>query len=507
MPVLAACLLVAIGAGVAGAQEPDPVEDLVVRDTQWPASPLLPAGHWALVAVRRGEALGLVAGYQPAQRTAPRLVVGAALREASQRAAQEAPHLEELARGWYDAFREEFPEVEPLLVGEVVGSGPRGSAVRLDYLDHAGREAPGIGVLPPDRSGGVPLPDRSGMSLGAELAAAVGPHLSLLVEPEVGPERSWLRGVDLVAGWGPLTFSLGRQPVGYGYAAGGAVVLSGAAAFDRLQLETARPFELPGWLSYLGPVSFNTFLSRFTEERHVGDPYFWGASGSIRPHPRFTFSIHRAAFFGGGTAPEPITPYNLLLSFVGKHVGQFANQIVAAEVRYRVPTEALLPVTLYLEWGAEDSAGAFYKVPGNVFGIFLPALPALPQVAMGVERSYFGTACCGNPLWYRHVGHLGGWAARDVPLGHHLGGNGSEWLLYTRADLLGARLRLDGRAFWRSRLGDNQFAPGREGDSFGLAGNAAWRLASRADLHLSLFREAGATWSEQALQAGVRVFF
>lgn len=472
-----------------------------------PASPVLPPDHWALAALRRAQALGLVEWYQPAQRAVPRLLVGTALRDAALRAAREAPPWESLARSWDLAFRDEFRDVDELLARNGVAAGVRGGTLELGLEDQRGRGAAGTGAMPADRTGGWELPDQAGVVVTAALTAALGPHLAVLVEPQLRPDRLDLQGFDLIAGWGPLAFSLGRQTVGYGYGAGGGVVLSGEVALDRLQVETARPLDPPGLLRYLGPTTFTTFLTRFSEERHVGEPFFWGASGSIRPHDRLTLSIHRGAFIGGGLQPGPFTARNLLFTLIGKHADHFANQIVAGELRFRAPTERVLPATLYVEWGAEDSAGAFYKVPGRIFGIYLPALPGVHAVSAGVERAEFGTACCGNPFWYRHLTHSGGWTSQDRPLGHALGGNGWEWLVYSRAELLRARLRLDGRLFRRDRWSENLFSPERQGRSTGVTARAAWRLAPNAEAEISLSREAGWQWTEHAAHSRVRVSF
>lgn len=471
------------------------------------ASPLLPPDHWAVLAARRAEALGLLDSYLPAQRAVPRLVVGAALRDASERAAGRSRELHELLLSWQERFREEFPEVAMLVAGDEPSGPLRGSSAYAGYTNHLGRDAPGLGEHPPTVTGASPLPDLSGALAGASLAVAAGRRLALLVEPQLGPERVTLAGADLVSLWGPISVSLGRQPVGYGYSVGGGVVLSGAVAFDRLQIESTRALRLPGTLGGIGPVSFNTFLARINEERHQGDPFFWGASVTWRPHPRFNLSVNRATPIGGGLAPEPITAEGLFLSFFGKHVAHLTNQVVAAEFRYRLPTERLVPLTAYLEWGAEDSAGAFYNVPGQIFGLYLPALPAVPQVAAGVEYARFAPSCCGNPTWYRHVAHDGNWVLADRPLAHGLGGHGEEWMLYGQAALLGARLDLDGRIVRRERLRENLFVPGREGRSTGFAGRATWRLTPRVDAQLLLSRESGSGWTEQALQTGARVFF
>jgi len=72
---------------------------------------------------------------------------------------------------------------------------------------------------------------------------------------------------------------------------------------------------------------------------------------------------------------------------------------------------------------------------------------------------------------------------------------------------MGARLRLNGQAFARTREGENLFVPGREGRSTGASLGAALRVQARSDIRLDAFRESGAGWSEHAAAFGVRAFF
>jgi hypothetical protein len=184
--------------------------------------------------------------------------------------------------------------------------------------------------------------------------------------------------------------------------------------------------------------------------------------------------------------------------------------------RLRLPTEDFLPLTLYLEWGAEDAAGAWWDVPGRVFGVSVPALPGLPEVEAGAEYARFSGFCCGNPPWYFHGEFLGNWVAEDVPLGHPLGGEGWEALAYLNADALDARLRLEARGFLRERSdaglftlqqAGNLFAPARTGRSWGGSLDAAWRVTPSLEARVRLFRDAGDGWSEHRVGAGVDWLF
>ena len=116
--------------------------------------------------------------------------------------------------------------------------------------------------------------------------------------------------------------------------------------------------------------------------------------------------------------------------------------------------------------------------------------------------------CCGNPTWYRHWLFTDGWTVTGTPLGHPLGGHGSEWLGFASADLLDARLRLTLRAFHRDRGGENLFAPDRAGISNGAAGGAELRATSAVDVLLRAAVEKGSSgWRQSRASAAVRVRF
>jgi hypothetical protein len=392
-----------------------------------------------------------------------------------------------------------------VLLGSLAGAGLRG---------HAGVITPGAGIFE-GRTDPLPLPDQGEGYVQAHLAASPVSWLTASIEADLGTDGAEIPHWEIVARLGRAALSAGDQPVGYGYGRGGGIVLSGVS-LPTVQLQTAEPFHAPGWLELLGSVSLHTFLTRISDPRHPSNPWFWGMRGSIQPHPRFTASVNRAAFFGGKDTDVPFTPRNLAGVFIGVLNGDFENQLVSADFRYRVPTERVLPLTLYLEWGAEDAAGGWWDVPGIVAGAFVPALPGVPALAAGVEHASFATFCCGNPPWYFHAGFPGGWVANDTPLGHPLGGEGSETMLYLSGTAADARLRTDARAFRRTRSdagyhtpqrAGNLFVPQRAGTSWGAELRGALRLFTRSDVHAGYFIDSGAGWMEQRFSVGTAVFF
>ncbi|MBW3572762.1 MAG: capsule assembly Wzi family protein, partial [Gemmatimonadetes bacterium] len=232
-----------------------------------------------------------------------------------------------------------------------------------------------------------------------------------------------------------------------------------------------------------------------------------------QPHARLSFAVNRATLFGGA---EEVTADKVLRMLVGVIRGStFENQVLSFEGRWRLPTDALLPATVYLEWGADDGAGALDEMPAQVAGVLFPALPGVPEVAAGAEYVRIADACCGHGPWYFNFTFPGNWARGSYPLGHPLGGEGWEAAGFARAELLDARLRLDARGFVRDRSDSsyetfragNLYSPTRTGRSTGVQGGASYRLRPYLELRARGRAEVGDAWSETALDAQLAVFF
>lgn len=474
------------------------------------ASPLLPPEHWAVRAVERADALGLAGGFFPAQDAVPRGVVLDALEHAAARAQERSPGLGRVAQGWLERFREEFPEYGEDAEGDALLLPANGS-VGAGFSDERGRLSPVAGYQT-TRGEPQPVPDVS--TPRADLAASVhaGRHAAGWIHGR------WQEGGADVARWeavaqaGPLALSAGKQPVSYGWGEGGGVVLS-STLMPRVEVRTVRPLRPGGVLRWAGAISGHTFASRLGGSRHPDEPWLWGARVAFQPHARLSFAVNRASIFGGD---DPLTAGKLFKMALGVIRGtRFENQVLSFEGRWRLPTESVVPATLYLEWGADDGAGALDELPARVAGIFLPALPGAPELAAGAEYARFPVACCGHGPWYLNSSHTGNWARGSRPLGHPLGGEGWELAAYGRADLLDARLRVQLRGFARHRsdeslatlTGGNLYTPGRAGRATGFTARAAWRLTPRVELRAAGFGEAGDGWSEQGLDAAVSVFF
>jgi hypothetical protein len=478
------------------------------------ASPFVSVNDWAIAALRRLDALGLLENsIDLGDRTPSIAEVERATREAVEVAQRSAPDLVALAAGYRARFEEQYPRFDGFPASPFAFGAAEGS-----YLHAHGRLLPGTFVptvpgtswpvswSPPTRGEDVSNP-----AFVARLGAQLGPGLSAWVSPRLQGSELSVEEAYAVAGWRGLGAWAGRRPVGFGPALGGGVVLNGITAFDGAGVFLRQPVRLPWVLGRFGSVDLETFLSRSEDSGEVRDPLLWAARATLMPHRRLTIGLNRAAMFGGDGEAAP-TLLDLLYAIVGEHtdrdqVRNFENQVASVDARWRVPVP--VPLEAYGEWGFEDSAGAWKDVPGIVAGISLPALPGVPEVGIATEYAFLKRSCCGNPDWYRHRGAFwNGWVQGGEPLGHPLAGHGRELRLRSDAALFDTRLRLGLDFFARNRGDQNLFAPDREGGSRG--GDLRLELTPRAGASVVVrgrLERGDSGWQESDGYVGVRWSF
>ena len=159
----------------------------------------------------------------------------------------------------------------------------------------------------------------------------------------------------------------------------------------------------------------------------------------------------------GGEGNAPITLRNFITMLYGDHAGvqgEFHTEVFAFDASFRPPVP--LPLLLRLEWAIDDGAGMIHRAPGMVWAVELGALPGLPQVSAGFERTLFsGCYGCRNTLWYRNWSFRGGWTDDGALLGHPLGGHGREHRFHGRFDAATLPLQLGAELRLRERRSEN----------------------------------------------------
>lgn len=490
------------------------------------ASPFLPAGHWAITTVRHLSALGLTDrrfGWGDGSLT--QREVARALRDAATSPPPGPPgaaraEFTAIARDAWARFAAEFPATVRALDegGRTVATRPEGWAMAA-FDRHTGVLPTGhtLSKERDDYASPSPLP---GIATGVgevNASTMVTPYLAASITPEWGPDLTVREGYGMAA-WRTVGVWGGRRAMAYGPGAGGGLIFNPAVAFDGGGLFLTEPITLPWILRYLGPTRFETFLSRLDSSGAIKHPWVTGSHISIQPHPRVLIGATHASMFGGDSGVAPIrwsTIFDMFHSHgINAGYGEFENGLASVELRYRPPL-GTLPVTAYIEWGADDNHSAWILFPGTTAGAELSAVPGLPKMAVGLERTSFAHAPLPNgpnrnyyAVWYRHYLFRDGWSKDRMLIGHPLGGDGLEWLAYAKLDAPERRLQVNVRAFTRERGFYNVYAQTRAGRSAGGDVAAEVRATGQFNAVLNASLEVGrGDWRESSVFGGVRWIF
>jgi hypothetical protein len=460
------------------------------------ASPFLPPDHWAVEALERLDALGLVSGWMPAQKSVPVLAVAAALDAAAAEAETSAPSLTAIIGRWRARLVQEWPGIvnsravlrARIAVGARVGDATEDPAKPVP----AGPSALRL-VDPTDTPYAL-----------AGAAVRVGAHVAAAATVRFDGRGAELTDADVVASGGWMGLAVGRARPGVGFSRGSGVVVSGEAVIDRFELFTTRPIALPALLGRAGAVTADSFVARLREPRHAGTSLLWASSVRWRVHPRLTLGAARAVMFGGDPWDDLPAWDRTRALVAGRNFRE--NNVHAVSARWRMPTEGVLPLTLEVDWGSDDDPLAAVKVPGIVAGLSAPMLGRLP-ITIGVEYAFFGRFCCREPWksapWYTHYDYPGGWVTGQVPIGDALGGDGRA--LRVRATLDdGSAVRISTAAWAQERFGMNLYSPQAGGRSAGGELSAELRLP-RSSVELRGIHERGPRWhaTQAAIEATV----
>lgn len=481
------------------------------------ASPFLPAHHWAVEAARRLSTLGLTdRRFAWGDGSISRREVGYALESAVVNATRIDPALEPIARGYWLRFTQEFPMTAAALQQRVLPLSERDEGwAALGYASETGRMLPvrSIDNTRENVEGPTPLPNSSDADFTSDLAVPLGSHLAASLAPE-HREGDWSLGDSYVlASWKALGVWAGRRSVAYGPGAGGGIVFNGTTSFPGGGITLMQPIRLPWIFRYIGPIRFETFLSQIDSSASVKHPWLIASHASISPIPRVLIGVTQAFMFSGSGLP-PFTWKNFKEMYHSHGItaagSEFENGIASAELRFRAPIP-VVPTELYVEWGSEDNHSAWALFPATVVGVRSPAIPGVPALSLGVEHAFFHrpcTDCNYYATWYRHYLFKDGWTVDRQLIGHPLGGEGNEWLLYGSWDDPARPVRLNARTFLRNRGPFNLYSPTREGQSVGGQVDVTYRATPKLDVMLDGTLEVGQTdWTASNVFGGFRWIF
>ena len=461
------------------------------------ASPFLPHDHWSVAAARRLHAANATpAGFDPGSGVITIDRMHQALAFAAARRA-----VEPLAAAYLRRFTTEFSRAlaparsDP----EIHVSGDVGMAVENGVL-LVGRYNGAGGWDPP-----APVPDQNGIAGLAYMGLGLS-HFAVTSEVEVDADVA-LNVLSLTAsthGWGVFG---GRARPGYANTVSGSILNQGDVPFNGAGFFRTEPMRLPGMLRYLGPVGFETMLARGHRQDSVSKPWFWTTRLSLEPFPWIGLHAMRGVYAGSMEEGAPFSAGDLARVLLGSNgrseTERYADNQIAALNGWVRPPLPSLPLMFYWDWGADDSSGGWWIPAARVLGLRLASVPSLPFLGVGAEHITIDSPRDGHGPWYQHDQFRAGWSEEGVLLGHPLGGNGREAMLYANASLLDARLLVDARGYRGSRGIWNVYAPTRAGRFKGAGFSLDYAPGGALHGRAAWSREWGASWSQSALEIGV----
>lgn len=426
-----------------------------------PPEPFVPPDHWSRDALRRLVGAGIlgtadVGTAWPLPRDRVRRHLLQALERTGGEADRPPPALRGLAAALVRRFEAEYPAPDAagaLHAAGRVDGGWHGADGQLRGGTHE-RSDEGGWIY----TGPVPAPARASASAAAEGEVTTRGGVGVRGDLRSGPDGLRTREAYGFLRTTSTAFWLGRRHLALGPSTGRGLVLSGQVAFDGGGFHLVEGVRLPGFLRHLGPVRGSTVLARLERSGQMQRPWFWAARLSVAPRHDLVVGLNRAAIFGG-EGNEPVNLRNvglMLLGFTSTRwkSSDFENQVASADVMWQTRVRSL-PLLIHGEWGFSDVGGAWFRVPGIVVGLQVPAVGRLPQLALGTEYASFSRSGGGHPPWYRH-GPLGeGWTDRGRILGHPLGGHGREWSASLQVDPLSLPASGTLRVFHRRRGEEN----------------------------------------------------
>lgn len=447
-------------------------------------SAFLPRDHWSREAARRLHAAGAApAGFDPAALS----ITAATMRSVLAHAADRSEAFP-TAPVYQKRFEEEFGV-----------HGPCAPAARVSAGAFGDRETGRILLNEQNYTSGTTAAEPALSELGGEVRAEAWlPHLALSAVGRAGDDAR-IEQASVQLEYRVIGLFAGRVAPGHRTTESGAVVLRDDVTFDGAGLYLTHPVYAPGFLRKIGPIGFESMLAPADDQVDNYGTWFWSARGSLQPLSFIGFNITRAAYISSLSPQSRPSLSDITNMVIGQNhrsgdVDYADNQVVAVDGWIRSPTRSV-PLTFYWDWGADDSYGGWWHRAARVFGLRSDALPGLSHVSAGIER----TAIDGGTSWYKHGQMTAGWSEKGVLLGHPLGGQGRQTLVFVSGDLFDARLFVRAAAYRGVRGDNNVFAPLYAGHMDGAQVNATLRLKRHIDVRMQASTEQGDDWSHKLL--------
>jgi membrane-associated phospholipid phosphatase len=251
-------------------------------------------------------------------------------------------------------------------------AGPVTMYVRAEYQHAPGAPAPSQAVVNQIATGDlVPTSEVAG-----------GPVAEI--------DRPRLLDAYLAVNLNNWELSIGKQSLDWSPGPGDSMIWSdNIEPVNMVRIVNPQPFELPGFLRYLGPARFDQFFGRLEGHSYVARPFIYGQKLSIHPLSWLELGFSRTDTIGG-TGGDAITATNLVHSFIG--LVQPGTGSVPGDSHSGFDWTIYVPhtanyVVLYGDAYADDDFTPIENPARNPWhpGIYITHFPKLPKLDLHVQ--------------------------------------------------------------------------------------------------------------------------
>lgn len=255
-------------------------------------------------------------------------------------------------------------------------------------------------------------PTRSGIS--SQTAQAIQAVDGLPVAPPGTPTPSVNR-LDLLEAYVGVQLNnwqitFGKQALWWGQDASGPMLFStNAAPILMLQINRVKPFHLPSFLNFAGPIRVDYLVGRLSGQQWVysaasgftgswvqslrDQPFIVGQKLSFKPTANLEFGLSATALFGG--AGVPATPHKLLQAMfsTGNGIpgspGDAGDRRGGFDFAYRIPRLRNW-LTFYGDAFTDDESNPWlaWNKAAVTSGVYLARMPGVPKLDFRAEGLY-----------------------------------------------------------------------------------------------------------------------
>jgi hypothetical protein len=243
--------------------------------------------------------------------------------------------------------------------------------------------------------------------------------------------------------------SFGQQALWWGPDRATSLILSNnAPALPMLRFARVKPIKLPGVLSWLGPLHFDSFFAREGGVHYIAQgenqgqtwilygspnkpltppPYLWGVAFSIKPTKTFELGFAHTVIFAGYGRPLNLRTFLHTFSINGN--GQAVDpgkRVTEFNLNYQVPwlRKDLVVYTEGMAWD-DPAEGKFVARFAMDPGLYVPHIPGLERLDLRLEGAYTDLPKLGDwAYFYANARYVQGYTNYGQIMGSWIGRQG-----------------------------------------------------------------------------------